>query len=183
MLERLSQLPPREQVGLSLACAAILMVAADHFVVRPVFAELDRMDVSIAVKEKEITDYHEALRYKGSVEKQYNEVKNLIGVSSSDQDPIDFKGRIDDIALQKGIRVNSRKLLKETTTDFLVTYFLQIGGFEAEMSALINFLNEIQQTPGLLRVQNLTITSQTENNAVKGTLTISKAMTLAEKQE
>ncbi len=183
MLERLSQLPPREQIGLCIACAAILLVTADYFVVEPVFAELDRMDVSIEEKESKVKGNLKTLRYKDSIETQYEDVKNLVGISYSGQEAIDFKGRTDDIAPQSGIRVKSRKLLPATTTDFLVTYFLQIGGFESEIAALINFLHQIQQNPGLLRVQRLTVTSQAENNSIKGTLVISKAMTLAEEQE
>ncbi len=183
MLGRFLQLPPREQVGLSLACAAVLLLSADHFVVKPVFAELKRMDVSIAEKEKKVEGHLKTLRYKESIETQYEQVKNLVGISSSGQEAIDFKGRIDDMAPQSGISIKSRKLLPPTPTDFLVTYSLQIGGFEAEMAALINFLHQVQETPGLLRVQRLTVTSQSENDSVKGTLTISKAMTLADEQE
>ena len=183
MLGRLLQLPPREQIGLSLACAFVLLVAADHFVVKPVFAELDRMDISIEEKEKALEANLKTLRYKDSIKTQYESIKNLVGVSSSDSEAVDFKGRIDDIALQGGISVKSRRLLPKTPTEFLVTYSLQISGFESEMSALINFLHNIQEDPGLLRLERLTVSSQEENDTVKGTLTVSKAMTLADEGE
>lgn len=183
MLGRLLQLPPREQVGLSLACAALLLLAADYWVVKPVFAELSRMDVRIEEKEKGISDNLEILRYEESIEIQYEQVKNLIGISSSGQEAIDFKGTIDDMAPKSGISIKSRKLLPDDPDNYIVTYSLQIGGFESEMAALINFLYKVQSAPGLLRVQRLIVNSQLENNSIKGKLTISKAMTLADGQE
>ncbi len=183
MLGRLSQLPPREQVGLAVACAALLLLAADHFVVKPVAWDLKRMDINIKRAEKLVKDNSKVLQYKDSVESQYAQVKNLIGVSSSEQEGMDFKGDIDDLAPRNGISVKSRKLLPMVPNDFLETYFVSIGEFESEVVALINFLNEIHNAPGLLRVQRLSVSSQTMDNMVKGSLVISKAMTLADEQE
>jgi type II secretory pathway component PulM len=182
MLWRFSQLPARERLGLGLACAAVLLWATDFFVVNPTLLKLKLMDVEIK-KVKSLVKYNrKELRYKDSVEKQYQEVKSLIGVANSDQVGLDFKGDIDDMAPQNSISVKSRKLMEPVTTDFLETYFVNIGGFEADLSALLNFLNELQNAPGLLRVQKLTIQSQAPNSVVKGSMIISKAMTLAEKE-
>ena len=73
--------------------------------------------------------------------------------------------------------------LTPETTDFLVTYAVEISNFEAETLSLINFLHEIQSAPGLLRIQRISLTSQDETTMVKGSLVISKVMTLAGEQE
>jgi hypothetical protein len=183
MFGKLTQLPPREQAGLALACAALLLLGTDSFVVRPIALELKRMDAEISAAKEEVKDNRLALRYKDSVEKQYEEVKNLIGVSKNEQEGLNFKGDIDDMAPRNGIKVKSRKLLEPVPTDFLETYFVSIGGFESDILALIHFLYDMHNAPGLLRVQKLTINSQVPNTMVSGSMVISKAMTLAEKQE
>ena len=184
MLSRLSQLPPREQLGLGIACAFALFLVADQVVVKPVSKILDDMDVEIAIAKTEVDHDREILRYKESVEVQYEQVKNLIGVSGPAEETIEnLKSTVDEIALRNGISLKSMQHLPPAPTDFLVTYFVRIGDFEAEMLSLINFLNEIQTAPGMLRLQRLSVNSQDESQTVKGSMVISKVMTLSVEQE
>ncbi len=53
MFGRLSQLPVREQAGLGIACVFVLFLISDHIVVKPVSRILGRMDVEIAVADKQ----------------------------------------------------------------------------------------------------------------------------------
>lgn len=184
MLGRLTQLPPRELVGLCAACAFVLLLIADQVVVKPVLAVLDRMDVNISVAEKQIDHNREVLRYKESVGAQYAQVKNLIGVSAPRQESIEtLKSTIDEMALENRISLKSMQHLTPQTTDFLVTYFVEISDFEAEMPSLLHFLHDVQTTAGMLRVQHLSVTSQEENATVKGSMVVSKVMTLAGEEE
>ena len=184
MLDRLSQLPPREQLGLGLACACALLFVADQVVVKRVSKTLNSLDVDIEVASKQVAHNQEVLQYKKSVEAEYEKVKNLIGVSAPEQQAIEtFKSHIDEMALRNGISLKSMQHLAPETTDFLVTYFVEISDFEAETLSLINFLHEIQNAPGMLRLQRMSVTSQNENSLVKGSLVVSKVMTLAGEQE
>ncbi len=184
MLGRLSQLPPREQMGLGLACAFVLFLVADQVVVKPVFKTLHSMDVEVDVASKQVAHNQEVLQYRESVEAQYEQVKNLIGVSGPKQEAVEaFKSSIDEIALRNGISLKSMQHLAPETTDFLVTYFVEISDFEAEALSLINFLHEVQNAPGMLRLQRMSVASQNENSTIKGSLVISKVMTLAGEQE
>ena len=181
---RLSQLPPREQAGLGIACAFVLILVADQVVVKPVTKVLRRMDIEIEVAAKQGDQNREVLQYESSVEARYEQVKNLIGVSSSEQEAVEsIKSSIDEIALRNSISLKSMQHLTPETTDFLVTYFVEISDFEAETLALINFLHEIQSAPGLLRVKQISLSSQGETTMVNGSLVISKVMTLAGEQE
>ena len=184
MLGRLSQLPPREQMGLGLACAFALFFIADQIVIKPVSKTLARMDVDIEVAEKQVSHNKEVLQYRESVEAQYEQVKNLIGISGLEQEAVEaFKSNIDEMALRNGISLKSMQHLAPETTDFLVTYFVEISDFEAETLSLINFLHDVQNAPGMLRLQRMSVASQNESSEVKGSLVISKVMTLAGEQE
>lgn len=184
MLGRLSQLPPREQLGLGLACAFALFFITDQVVVKKVTKTLGRMDVELEVAAKQVVHNQEVLQYEKSVEAEYEQVKNLIGISGPEQETIEaFKTLVDEMALRNGIRLESMQGLAPDTTDFLVTYFVEISDFEAETLSLINFLHEVQNSPGMLRLQRMSVASQNENSMVKGSLVISKVMTLAGEQE
>ena len=184
MLGRLSQLPPREQIGLGVACAFALIFVADQVVIKPVSKILDNMDVDTEVLEMQVARDQELLRYEDSVKVQYEQVKNLIGVSGPTQETIEqFKSNIDEMALRNGISLKSMQHLAPEPTDFLVTYFVKIGDFEADILSLVNFLYEIQMAPGMLRLQKLSLTSQDESSTVKGSLVVSKVMTRAAEQE
>jgi len=105
MIERLTQLPPREQMGLALACAMLLLLVADRWVVKPITLEVKKLDAEIAAASTEVKDNQLILRYKTSVEEQYAGVKNLIGVVKGNQEGLNFKGSIDDMAPRNGIKV------------------------------------------------------------------------------
>jgi len=184
MFGRLSQLPPREQLGLGVACAFVLFFFADQIVVKPVTRVLNRMDVELDVAEQCVEHNREVLQYAASVEAQYGRGKDLIGVAGPEQETVEaFKNSIDEMALRNGISLKSMQHLPPEATDFLVTYFVEIGDFEGETLSLINFLQEVQSAPGMLRLQRLSVTSQDASTTVKGSLVISKVMTLAGEQE
>jgi len=171
-------------MGLGLACAFALFFIADQIVIKPVSKTLARMDVDIEVAEKQVTHNKEVLQYRESVEAQYEQVKNLIGISGLEQEAVEaFKSNIDEMALRNGISLKSMQHLAPETTDFLVTYFVEISDFEAETLSLINFLHDVQNAPGMLRLQRMSVASQNESSEVKGSLVISKVMTLAGEQE
>ena len=183
MLERLTQLSKWEQLGIPVAFAMLLLFVADRWVIKPISLEIKKLDAELVAARQEVIDNNKALRYKESVEEQYAQVKDLIGVSKDSQEGLNFKGDIDDMAPRNGIKVKSRKLLKPDVSDFLETYFVNIGGFEADIGALIHFLYEAHNAPGLLRVQRLVVGSQAPNSVVSGSMIIAKAMTRAENQE
>jgi len=184
MLGRLSQLPPREQLGLGLACAFALFFITDQVVVKKVTKTLGRMDVELEVAAKQVAHNQEVLQYKDSVEAEYEQVKNLIGVSGPEQEAAEaFSTLIDKMALDNGISLRSMQNLTPETTDFLVTYFVEISDFESETLSLINFLHRVQDAPGMLRLKRMSVASQNENSMVEGSLVISKVMTLAGEQE
>jgi hypothetical protein len=184
MFGRLAQLPQREQIGLGVACSALLLFVSDQVVIKPVTKELRRMNVEIEVAEKQLNQNRNILQYDSSVEAQYQQVENLIGVSVAEQESIEeFKSSLDEMALQNAISLKSMQHLAPETTDFLVTFFIEISEFEAETLSMINFLHDIETAPGMMRLQRISITSQDETTKVKGSLVISKVMTRAEEQE
>jgi len=184
MFARLSQLPLREQAGLGIACVFVLFLIADRIVVKPVSGILGRMDVEIAVADQQSDQNREVLQYEASVQARYEQVKNLIGISAAEQDSLEsFNRSVDEMALRNAISLKSMQHLPPDATDFLVTYFVEVSDFESETQSLLNFLHEIQSAPGMLRVQKISLASQDESTTVKGSLVISKVMTLAGEQE
>lgn len=180
MIEKLAQLPAREKAGLLLAMGLLALYVVDLSVAKPLVRRLRAMDVAVEVGGKQLEHSRKVVSYETSVEKQYGVVKDLIGVSGTEQETIEaFKNEIDELAQRNVIRLKSMRHLTPEKTAFLVTYIIEISEFEAEMPAMINFLYGISRAPGLIRVRNLVISSQSADAVVSGSLVITKVMTQA----
>lgn len=180
MMGRLSQLPMREKAGLVFALVLVAFLITDHLVVKPLVRRLRSLDVAISVETRHLDQNKKVLSYEKTVEKQYESVKNLLGISGTEQESIEaFKNEIDEMSQRNAIRLKSMRHLAPERTDFLVTYIIEISEFETEVVALISFLNDIGNASGLIRVRDVVVTSQGANSVVSGSMVISKVMTLA----
>ncbi len=180
MIEKLIQLPTREKVGLAVSLLLVALLVTDRWVVRPRVRHLRELDVAIEIEAGRIDQYRRLLAYETSVNTQYGDVKDLIGISRTEQEAIEaFKNEMDEMALRNGVRLRSMRHLTPERTAFLVTYLIEISNFEAEAVALINLLHSIGEAPGLIRVRTLTVNSQRTDTEVSGVLLLTKVMTLA----
>ncbi len=178
MMGKLAQLPIREKAGLALALVLMLLYVTDLSVVKPLVRRLRSLEVAIEVEQKRLDHNRKVVSYEASVESQYEGVKDLIGVSGTEQETIEtFKNEIDELALRNAFRLRSMRHLTPERTAFLVSYIIEISEFEAETPALISFLNGINRSPGLIRVRNAVISSQRTDSMVSGSLVITKVMT------
>ena len=178
MIEKLMQLPLREKAGLVLCLALVALYVTDVTVAKPLVRRVRELDSSIRVEQERLNRYRKTLAYEKSVQEQYAAVKDLIGVSGASQEAVEtFKNEIDEMALRNGIRLKAMRHLPPESTAFLVTYVVEISEFEADTPALINFLYRVGQAPGLIRVRQMTIASQSTDALVSGSLVISKVMT------
>lgn len=181
MIDKLLQLPTREKVGLFFALGLVLLYVVDLTVAKPLIRHVDALDASIQIEQERLDRYLKTLSFEASVDEQYLKVKDLIGVSGPEQEAVEiFKNEVDEIALRHGVRLRSMRHLAPQPTEYLVTYIIEVGDFEAETSALIRFLDDVSQAPGLLRTRQLSLSSQSTDTQVNGSMVITKVMTLAE---
>jgi hypothetical protein len=180
MIEKLMQLPLREKAGLVLSLVLVALYVTDVTVAKPLVRRVRELDTSIQVEQERLNRHRKTLAYEGSVRQQYAAVKDLIGVSSAEQEAVEtFKNEVDEMALRNGIRLKAMRHLPPEPTAFLVTYVVEISEFEAETAALINFLHMVGQTPGLIRVRQLELASKSTDSLVSGSMVITKVMTRA----
>ncbi len=179
MMMKLAQLPLRERIGLLLAIGFMVLMIADAFVLKPTFRHLRGLDSAIAAEESELRRSKEVLQYEHSVQQQYMEVKDLLGVSGPESETIEaFKNELDELALSYGVQIRSMRHLAPERSDHLVTYVIEVGAYETEAPNLLRFLHAINTAPGLMRVRQLTVSSQSPDLQVSGTLSVTRAMTL-----
>lgn len=178
MIERLLQLPTREKIGLIAALVVVPLYITDLTVVKPLIRKARELDTTIAVEKEQLDRYRKTLAYEDSVKQQYSDVKDLIGISGSEQEAIEtFKNEIDELALRNAIRLKSMRHLTPEATEFLITYVVEISDFEAETAALLNFMHMVSQAPGLIRVRQTTLSSQSTDTVINGSMVVTKVMT------
>jgi len=180
MIEKLMLLPLREKAGLALSLALVVLYVTDVTVAKPLMRRIRALDTSISVEQERLNRHRKTLAYEDSVQQQYAVVKDLIGISGTEQEAIEtFKNEIDEMALRNAIRLKAMRHLAPERTEFLVTYVVEISDFEAETPALINFLHTVSQAPGLIRVRHTVLASQSTDAVVSGSMVITKVMTQA----
>jgi len=178
MIMKLAQLPLRERIGLLVALGCMVLLVADAFVLKPAFRHIRGLETSIATEEAEIRRIRGMLQYDESIARQYAEVKDLLGASGPEAETIEtFKKELDEMAMTHRVQLRSMRHLNVERTDHLLTYVIEVGDYEAEVSDLLRFLAAVNAAPGLMRVRQLTIASQTPGPRVNGALSVTRVMT------
>jgi len=182
MIMKLAQLPLRERIGLLFAIGFMVLMIADTFVIKPAFRQLTALDAAILAEEAELRQSIGVLQYDDSIREQYLDIKDVLGVTGPESETIEsFKAELDELALAHRVQLRSmRHLAPETdASDYLVTYVIDVGDYEAEIPDLLRFLDAIHAAPGLMRVRSVTISSQTESLDVSGAISVTRVMTRA----
>lgn len=183
MIDKLSRLPIREQIGLAVALSVVGVMLVDAAVVKPSLRYLQALDADIAAAEAARSHAGSVLQYEDSVQVQYEEVKSYLGVSGPETETIEaFKNQLDEMAIEHGVQLRSMRHQQPEPTAYLVTYVIRIGEFEAAIPSFIRFLHAVSQAPGLMRVRQVTIQSQSEDLSVTGSFQVTKVMTLDPEQ-
>ncbi len=181
MIEKLAQLPVKERVGLALALALMGVMITDTLVVKPAIRNLRLLDANVTTLEASLAHARSVLQYEDSVLSQYTDVKDILGISGPETETIEaFKNELDEMAIAHGVRLRSMRHLRPERTEYLVTYVIQVGEFDAEVPAFLRFLHAVNQAPGLMRVRQVTLASQSMDLEVNGSFAVTKVMTLAE---
>ncbi len=86
------------------------------------------------------------------------------------------------MAIEHGVQLRSMRHQQPEPTAYLITYVIQVGEFDAEIPAFIRFLRAVSQAPGLMRVRQVAIQSQSGDLMVNGSFQVTKVMTLESEQ-
>jgi hypothetical protein len=178
---KLDKLGAREKVGLAVAFLCLALVLLDNVVVRPVLRRLQDLDVQIHDEQKGLRDNRRILQWEPSVSAAYERISGMLARTSSEASQSDeMKGEVDALARQAGVAIVSMKDRELQKQEFVEEYAVEIDEFEADITALLSFLHEIQKSPGMLRVVRLNVTPGKSRTTVKGSMLITKAMVASE---
>lgn len=175
---KLAQLPLRERLGLLFAVGFIVLMLADAFVLKPSIRHLQSLDASIVAEDTAFSQSRGFLQYGDSIREQYYAVKDLLGVTGPESETIEsFKNELDELALAHAVQLRSMRHLAPEPTPYLVTYVIEVGDYEAEIPDLVRFLHAVNRAPGLMRVRDLTISSQSPDQRINGAISVTRVMT------
>ena len=175
---KLAELPLRERLGLVFAAGFMVLLLSDAIVLKPAIRQLQALDASILTAEAELTRSRGVLQYRESIREQYLEIKDVLGITGAESETIEeFKNELDELALANGVQLRSMRHRAPETTAYLVTYVIEVGDYEADISDLLRFLDAIKRAPGLMRVRELTISSQSAGRQLNGAITVTRVMT------
>jgi hypothetical protein len=175
MLDKLDRLEPREKMGLVLAMFVILAFLVDRLVVSPVAEMCRDLDASIRAETENLSLNKAVLQQRDQVLRQYGNVARELGsVNSSAQEIDAMKGRLDELAVQSGVKFFSREQVEPRAGDAWTEYAVAVGEFEASMEGLVRFLAELPAGEGMTRAARITLTPDRNRNVVKGSMLITK---------
>ena len=174
---RLSRMSSREQVGLVLSVAGVILVSVDWLVVRPVLRESRRLAMEIASAETNLRQCRDVQSVKAGVEKEYRTVSRFMRPSTSRAEEIaNMKGEIDEMTRRSGVVVAAMEHEEPRLSPVVEEYFVRIGKFDADRRSLLAFLNELQNSASMLRVAQMSLSPGTVPDQVKGSMLVTKVM-------
>lgn len=171
------KLGPRERfaLGVALLCAVALLL--DFLVVRPVTGMLDSLDTVIVQEEAALAYARSVVQWEDEVAAEYGQISGRLGQAGSTAETIDaIKGEIDELSRGVDLTINSMSHRDPVQTGFIENYSIELGEFEAEVGALLRFVDAVRRSPGMLRVERLNIVPNRSATSARGSMLISKAM-------
>lgn len=173
----LQKLGAREKVALALAVLALLALVADHLVVRPLLARLRGYDDEIARVKAEISRDQSRANQEPVVSKEFARAEQWVEVGANRAATIDrMKAQVDELAGKTGLSVTSMEQREPQPGDHFDMYVLEIGSFECQIPHLVRFLYDIGSQPGMLRVARISFGNAPEEDRIRGSMTITKAV-------
>lgn len=174
---KLAKLSSRERSVLVLGVIVLALLALDFMVVRPVMRESARLGAEIEKEQSTLRSKLSVGQWKPSVEKDFESVKGLIRKAASQSEEIaNMKGEVDDLARKTSLTVASMEHREPRTTEFYDEYIVDIGKFESDRRSFLEFLEELQSSPGMLRVSRMSITPGSAPDQIRGAVTVTKVM-------
>lgn len=173
-LLKLDKLGARERVGLALALVCMLVLLVDRLVVGMVAGRVKAVTAQAAAESKELDYNRGVLKTQGPIAAEYARIEARLANALSDAEAIDqIKGRVDDLARAAGVELISMEHRSPLPAEGYTEYVIEIRKFEAPMDRLLDFLHDVWQTPGMMRVRKLTIAPGTDDATVEGSAIIS----------
>jgi cell division protein FtsL len=177
----LDRLGKRERVLLLVMLLVFAGVAVDWLLVRPMARRLAVLDAGIRAEESRLAYQDRVLEAREAVRLRYDAARGLVGVAASQAAAIDdLKGEIDDLARRHNIVLQAMDHRESKPEGASQEFWVEIGKCEAAVGDMVGFLCALRDSPGLLRVDRLTLGSAGSTDRVKGSMLISKMMLLAE---
>jgi len=177
MFTWLDKLGVRERMALFVATLCVMALLLDYLVVRPVIGKLDGLNLEIESETAQLAYNMRVLQWRDTILKQYEEVSGLVGTATSSAEEADaLAAEVDAMARQTRVELPSMGSLTPRKTDVYEEYLVEVRDFEAGMAALLAFLYESVQRPGLLRVSKLTVTPDRAGDRLRGSMLITKVM-------
>jgi hypothetical protein len=177
----LDRLGARERILLLVMLLVFAGVAVDGLLVRPMARRLAVLDAGIRDEESRLAYQDRVLAARDAVRQRYEAARALVGVAASPAAAIDeLKGTIDELARRNSIVLQAMDHREGKPQGPSQEFRVEIGKCEAGLGDMVGFVCALRDSPGLLRVERLTLGPAGSPDRVKGSMLIGKVMLLEE---
>jgi type II secretory pathway component PulM len=179
---RLARLSTRERSWMLIAGVFVVLLCVVLLVVNPVLQELHRLEEEIGRKRVQKAYARSVESWHAGVAQQFSAAAGRLSKAvSPSEDIAEFKGEIDELARKHSLVVSTMEHREPRPFKAYDEYTVAIGKFESSRQALLEFLDDLQKSPGLLRVSNMSLTPGLTGDQIKGSLLITKVKLKNEK--
>ena len=177
-----SRMSNRERLwALVLACVIVLL-AMVRFIVQPVSREFHQLTRQAEIQRKKLAENMtllapQAKKFVEDRDRQYGEIVRKHGTAEEEISAL--IGLVEKLASKHGVTLVATKPHETRVLDAGEEYAVDVD-LECDLAALLQFLHELESSPGLLRVSRLTIGPKSEGtgSVLKGSLAVTKLAVL-----
>jgi hypothetical protein len=178
IIDRIRELPLRERIGLIVACLTVAALSIDRLVITPVTARALALDSEIEQLETQVVHNRRVMGIADDVAASYVLAGDMLGASGPASETSEqLKADLDVFAASRGVSIKSMRDFEPAESEYLVTYQIEVSEFEAAIVDLLRFLQDLQDAPGMIRVQKLSLANNDTDQIVKGSFLVTKVMT------
>ncbi len=175
--EFFSKLSKRERLILYGALLVIFMGALDRLFYRPMVNLFDELDQEIVLQENQLRKNMRYLAAREAIHSRYSAYAAYSVTHGADEEEVaSLLNEVEGQARKAGLSLLNIKPKPATSTEFSKQYPVEVQ-VEAQMKELIKFIDGLQRSKYILRVQKLRLVPKGKSKAeVKGYLLINRTV-------
>jgi Tfp pilus assembly protein PilO len=155
----------KRERNLLIVTITLVVVGVNYFLGAYLVGKWRPLRGQLASKRRELESMQSTIAHKAEWQAGYENLIHKFKSSNQFETPSDVLKKIEEVAKTSGVLMQTRRMLREETKDVYRELPVQCT-FEADTPALVKFLYGVQTAAGFMTVENLTVTSKSDNSNI-----------------
>jgi Tfp pilus assembly protein PilO len=155
----------KRERNLLVATISLVVLGVNYFLASYLVSKWQPLRGQMLSKRRELEGMQTTVAHKAEWQTGYDQLKHNLKQAQAFETASDVLKKIEEVGKSSGILIQTRRMLREESKEVYRELPVQCT-FEADTESLVKFLYGIQTAAGFMTVENLSVTTKSDNTSV-----------------